>query len=239
MTEIMIESQLASLAPLVRDYTPANNVLEHLGSVDIVTLSGTAGAGKDTLRNLMPYPKVVSLTSRDKRENETEGQDYNFYNTSQKMDELGEALANNELVQVKLGPTGHLYGSMANAYPSRGIALMDCVASQAQEFRDLGFKSCKNIYITPVSFSELLARLTKRNSETPGSLIKRFIEGVSSLETGLSDPEFMFVLNDNLGVAIDHTMDIVQDMDVPSSRQRIARNAGAAVLGDMLEYIDL
>lgn len=44
----------------------------------VLVLIGKSGSGKDTISKLLPYNKVVRYTTRPKRDNETEGVDYNF-----------------------------------------------------------------------------------------------------------------------------------------------------------------
>ena len=55
--------------------------------IKIIALFGEAGVGKDALQNFIlkkhpGYNKLISYTTRPKRDNETEGQDYYFIKTN-------------------------------------------------------------------------------------------------------------------------------------------------------------
>lgn len=56
--------------------------------IKIIALFGEAGVGKDALQNFIlkkhpGYNKLISYTTRPKRDNETEGQDYYFIKTNE------------------------------------------------------------------------------------------------------------------------------------------------------------
>ena len=56
--------------------------------IQIIALFGESGVGKDALQNLIlkqhpTYNKLISYTTRPKRDNEIDGQDYNFIKTEQ------------------------------------------------------------------------------------------------------------------------------------------------------------
>ncbi len=77
---------------------------------NIVIISGPAGSGKDTLIDRvleeLPFQRVVTTTSRPKRENETDGIEYYFLSP----EEFVKRIHNNEFVEYSQNENGAYYG---------------------------------------------------------------------------------------------------------------------------------
>lgn len=77
---------------------------------NIVLVSGPAGSGKDTLIDsaleTLSFEKVVTTTSRPKREGEVEGREYHFLTR----DEFEKRIAANQFVEYSQNENGAYYG---------------------------------------------------------------------------------------------------------------------------------
>lgn len=80
--------------------------------IKILALFGESGAGKDTVLNGLleenpSFHRIVSCTTRPKRENEVDGKDYNFISC----DEMKQNIENNEMLEYT-NFNGWYYGTM-------------------------------------------------------------------------------------------------------------------------------
>lgn len=77
---------------------------------NIIIISGPAGSGKDTLINIaletLPLERVVTTTSRPKRDNEKEGREYYFL----PKEEFEQKIANGEFLEHSQNENGAYYG---------------------------------------------------------------------------------------------------------------------------------
>lgn len=77
---------------------------------NIVLISGPAGSGKDTLidsaLSSLAFEKVVTTTSRPKRDNEEEGQPYYFLSP----EEFEKRIKNNQFLEYSQNENGAYYG---------------------------------------------------------------------------------------------------------------------------------
>lgn len=77
---------------------------------NIIIISGPAGSGKDTLINIalktLPLERVITTTSRPKRDNEQEGREYYFVSK----EEFEQKVANDEFLEHSQNENGGYYG---------------------------------------------------------------------------------------------------------------------------------
>jgi guanylate kinase len=186
----------------------------------LLVVSGPSGAGKSTvckrLRSEMPGIALsVSVTTRQPRNSEQEGINY-FFRTHGQFESM---LENNELLEH-----AYVYG---NYYGTPAQYVMDCM----EEGRDIlleiemqgalqvkkNFPEGVFIFVVPPSMKELVARITKRGSETPESLLKRFRSAYEEL--GYLDEYHYLVVNEDVDNAVQRIKSIIH-----AEKCRVSRN---------------
>lgn len=178
----------------------------------LVILSSPSGAGKTTLthRLLRDFKGAISFsvshTTRPRRPNEVDGQDYHFTDPESFRAQVtaGEFA---EWAEVH----GNLYGTRvseierARADGKRAL-LFDVDYQGARQIR-AKFPDAVGIFILPPSMDELRRRLESRGTESESSLERRFAKAKEEIE---HYPFFDYlVLNDDLQQALAELTGIV------------------------------
>lgn len=176
----------------------------------LIILSSPSGAGKTTIcKKLIRHDKSIgysiSATTRPKRAEEKQGQDYFFYSpklfASKKA--RGEFLETAKVYE-------HLYGTpISQVKKILGRAkdvIMDVDIQGMKSIKRL-FPDSVAIFITPSNLVELQKRLTKRN-EPKTEIAKR----ANYLRAELSAiPRFDYIVhNDNLMTAVSNVLAIIK-----------------------------
>ena len=180
-------------------YYPNEEVAAKLGAIDLTTISGPTGMGKDTVIEASRVPRVISDTIREPqlRNNkmETDGHEY-FFRCGQLDSVLGE-VQHGDYVQYELGPGGDsFYGSRLEGYPSSGPAVMDVMAAQIKKMRALPFKSVGSTFVVAPSFDIWIGRTQQRGPLSDEDWAKRYDEAQESIELALEDESLVFIIND-------------------------------------------
>ncbi len=140
-----------------------------------LVVSGPAGAGKTTLVEMLvsEHPRIIesiSCTTRAPRENERDGEHYNFLSKEQFEEKIEQGAF---LEYVKF--LDHYYGTLKSsvlADLARGRHVIMVIDTQgAMRVREL--LKAVSIFILPPSLDEQRERLEKRQSESKESLEKR------------------------------------------------------------------
>ncbi len=210
---------------LAPTYVANPAVLKQLAQVDLVALVGPTGVGKTTIIESLGLPYVPSDVSRPARQNEKDGHEYFFRDDYFKM--LDQIKAG-EYVQFLVSNSGEFYGTRANSYPASGPATMAIIARAIPNFRKLGFKSIKPIYILPPGYAEWMHRIgTRRVVDLQG----RMAEAAESLPMALADPDYTFVLNDDLQLATQEVITIMNGGKINEHRTMLARSSADLLFG--------
>jgi guanylate kinase len=169
----------------------------------MLVLSSPSGAGKSTLskRLLQSDPKIsmsVSVTTRPKRINEVDGQDY-FFVTPERFEEMVRQGAFLEHATV----FGNRYGT-----PKAGVekslaegrdVLFDIDWQGAQQLSEKAKDDLVRVFILPPSRAELERRLHARAEDPPETVARRMAEANNEISRW---PEYDYVIvNDDLDKA--------------------------------------
>lgn len=176
----------------------------------IIAVSAPSGAGKTTIVKslLTEYPELVfsvSATTRKKRENEKDGEDYFFISE----EEFRKKIENDEFVEWEKF-YDYYYGTL-KSYIEDNInngksVILEIDVKGALEVKKL-YPDAVLIFVLPPSFKELVSRLTKRKTENEEDLKKRIER--AKMELSLKDKFDYFIENNELNTAISEAKSLI------------------------------
>ncbi len=176
----------------------------------LVVLSGPSGVGKDAMLNKMrlmdmPMHFTVTATTRQKRQNETEGIDYHFLSkeTFEEMLERSEFLESANVY-------GNWYGvpksQVQNALSGGKDVIIKADVQGAATIKK-AVPQAIMVFVAPPSLPELERRLRWRMTESDTSLRTRLDTARQEMER-ITEFEFA-VVNDSLDLAVHELIAIV------------------------------
>lgn len=138
-------------------------------------ISGPSGAGKTALlqrvlSEVEGLKKLVSTTTRERRPNERDGEDYYFVSNQEFERMIEEA----QMVEWKL-IFGRYYGltrSEFTGYPEYDV-ILDMDVKGKNDFLRATSVDCVTIFLMPPSLETVRERLESRNDLTPDSIERR------------------------------------------------------------------
>ncbi len=177
-----------------------------------IILSGPSGSGKSTViqrlldASDLPLRLSVSATTRTRRKNETDGEDYYFLSRQQ----FEEALARGDFLEWA-EVYGNRYGTLRAEVESKrqdgqGV-LLDIDVQGAEQVR----KACPDsvsIFLAPPSLSVLEQRLRRRGTEDEAAIQRRL--AAAAAEMARQDEYDHVVINDNLDRAVEEVVALVR-----------------------------
>lgn len=237
--EMTRERFLDLATPQVRSGYTTSLELEELNTIDSITCSGPAGAGKDYVREVLMqfgYEAITGFTTRGTRDGEVNGKHYWFIgqDESKSFEETLYLIENRLAVQCAIGSNDiDIYGSFIEDWRAKmnSRVVFNVVPDTAREFRDMPFRTVSNFYITPEDYDIWQNQWTKRgDEEDPNERLSRLQEAHSSLEQCLDDDEFYFVVNDGVtDQAVSIVRSVVELGQKDADYERRARNIGRTV----------
>ncbi|MCX8159669.1 MAG: guanylate kinase [Candidatus Saccharicenans sp.] len=175
----------------------------------IYVISGPSGCGKSTLiKNLMKQmPGLlfsVSHTTRPRRPDEVDGQDYYFI-TREKFEEMRAGGSFLEWAEVH----GCFYGTSleeVNKKSRQGDLILDIDVQGAHQVKKK-LDEARFVFVVPPSYPELEKRLKQRKTDTPEAVAIRLKNARREiLESSIFD---YLVINGDLNQALDELRAIV------------------------------
>ncbi len=180
---------------------------------DLFVLSAPSGAGKTTLckRILAKFNHIiysVSYTTRNPRQGETDGKDYNFVSKSL----FEDMIKNNEFIEYAL-VHGNYYGTSKKWLNERleqgKDIVLDIDVQGAIQLKKI-FSNAILIFILPPSLEELENRLRLRNTDNP-DIIRLRLDNARQEIKGLNIYDYA-VINDDLEKAVIELESIIQSV---------------------------
>jgi len=176
-----------------------------LSKGDLFVLSAPSGAGKTTLckRLLQKFNHLiysVSYTTRNPREGETDGKDYNFITKSL----FEEMIKRDEFIEYALVHRNY-YGTSKKWLNERleqgNDIILDIDVQGALQLKE-NFPEAIMIFILPPSLEELEKRLKLRNTDNP-DVIKTRLENAKEEIKSLNIYNYA-IINDDLEKAVNN-----------------------------------
>ena len=187
----------------------------------LIVFSGPSGAGKDTiLYDVLERDKTlqrsVSLTTREKREDETEGVDYYF--TSLK--EFKDKLDNGEILEyAQYGQ--NFYGTPkapVDKWLNEGKTVILKIEVQgAANIKEL-YPESVSIFLLPPSIEELENRLRARETDSQEDILRRMT--IAEDEFRRSVNYDYIVINNKVDEAVNDVLSIIRAEQLKSSRMK-------------------
>ncbi len=183
---------------------------------NLVVISGPSGVGKDTVvkKLIETYPrlnKTISVTTRAKRSNETEGVDYYYISKGQFYD----FQMNDSLVEYTLYD-GEYYGTLyseVERHPENAPLIL-VVDVRGRRDVMMRYPMAKSIFIAPPSLEELKTRLIGREENSDKEIERRLTVAKDELEQACKY-DFM-VINEDVETCADDIVKIISENISPA-----------------------
>ncbi|WP_133757424.1 guanylate kinase [Gelidibacter sediminis] len=181
----------------------------------LIVFSAPSGSGKTTLvRHLLKQQELnlefsISATSREKRDNETDGKDYYFLDAQA----FKNRIKNDEFLEWEEVYRDNFYGTLKTEvkriWAQGKNVIFDIDVSGGLRIKRKFPDQTLAIFVKPPSIDELKIRLKKRQTETNDKINMRIAKASAELATA---PLFdVIVINDDLDKAIDESYKLVSD----------------------------
>ena len=177
----------------------------------LLVISGPSGAGKGTLVSKLldkdpSFAFSVSVTTRDRRENEIEDVHYHFISE----EEYDKLLSEDAFIE-HASVHGHRYGTLKSEVYDRmergQNVLLDIDPQGARAVMEKE-KDCVSVFILPPSYHDLKVRLHTRNTEREEEIQRRLNNARGEIEQ-MHRYRYLIV-NDDLELAFDQLVAVVR-----------------------------
>lgn len=145
-----------------------------MGKIKVIALFGKSGSGKDTIsewmvNNIENTHKIISCTTRPKRQNEEEGKDYYFLTD----EDFAEKIVKDEMLEATCF-RGNFYGTPLNSLnPEKiNIGVFDCFG--VQSLLDDSRLEVIPVYIFAPDKTRLIRSLQRENIPNCHEICQRF-----------------------------------------------------------------
>lgn len=185
----------------------------------LVLFSGPSGVGKDTVLDIIlskdeNLQRSVSLTTREKRAGETDGEDYYFITK----EEFSQMIKDGQVLEyAQYGE--NIYGTPkapVDKWLKEGkTVILKIEVKGAQKIREL-YPEALSIFLLPPSMQILEDRIRRRATENEDDINRR-LEIAKNEILRSADYDFV-VVNDNLDEASDNVLSIIKALNFTYKR---------------------
>lgn len=185
----------------------------------LILFSGPSGVGKDTVLDVVlkkekSLQKSVSITTRNKRENEVDGKDYYFVS----IPEFERMINNGEVLEfARYGR--NLYGTPkapVDRWLAEGKTVILKIEVKGAAKIKKKYPDAVAIFLMPPSMDELESRLRFRGTESEED-IRRRLEIARNEVKKSADYDYV-VVNDSIDCASDNVLTIIKSLDFTYKR---------------------
>ena len=180
----------------------------------LIVISAPSGAGKTSIVHFLLKQNLdlsfsVSACNRDKREGETEGDDYYFLSTKDFKNRIKE----NAFLEWEEVYQGRYYGTLNSEvqriWNQKKHIIFDIDVKGGINIKNKYKERCLSLFIMPPSVYELESRLLKRETESKLSLNMRLEK--AKIEISFSKDFDKTIINDDFNEACKKTLIAVKD----------------------------
>lgn len=190
----------------------------------LIVFSAPSGSGKTTLvKHLLKQEELnlefsISATSREKRNNETDGKDYYFLDAQ----EFKNRIKNDEFLEWEEVYRDNFYGTLKTEvkriWAKGKNVIFDIDVSGGLRIKRKFPDQTIAIFVKPPSIDELKIRLKKRQTESNDKINMRIAKASAELATA---PLFdVIVVNDDLDKAFAESYKLVSDFVNTSNHEK-------------------
>ncbi len=187
----------------------------------LVLFSGPSGVGKDTVLDIILskdecLQRSVSLTTREKRSGETDGEDYYFITK----EEFSQMIKDGQVLEyAQYGE--NIYGTPkapVDMWLKEGkTVILKIEVKGAQKIREL-YPEALSIFLLPPSMGVLEDRIRRRATESEDDINRR-LEIAKNEILRSADYDFV-VVNDNLDEASNNVLSIIKALNFTYKRMK-------------------
>lgn len=187
----------------------------------LVLFSGPSGVGKDTVLDIILskdecLQRSVSLTTREKRSGETDGEDYYFITK----EEFSQMIKDGQVLEyAQYGE--NIYGTPkapVDMWLNEGkTVILKIEVKGAQKIREL-YPEALSIFLLPPSMGVLEDRIRRRATESEDDINRR-LEIAKNEILRSADYDFV-VVNDNLDEASNNVLSIIKALNFTYKRMK-------------------
>ena len=180
----------------------------------LIVISAPSGAGKTSivknlLENIDALSFSVSACSRNKREAETDGQDYHFLG----LDGFKKKIKEDAFLEWEEVYENQYYGTLKSelqrVWNEGKVVIFDVDVVGGLNIKKQYTNECLSIFIMPPSVNVLRERLGGRGTESKESLQKRLDKAQE--EIAKNQKFDRVILNDNLEIACEETQEVISN----------------------------
>lgn len=207
-----------SVATLINNYQPTQEVVALVKRVPKVFVVGIAGAGKNaTIQQLLKtdtFHYIVSHVTRPPRENngvlEQDGVDYHFIS----MEKAVSMLEKREFVEAKWVHRQNIYATSPQEFlaceKKKKIAIADIDVAGVEEYMKIAPDTTKPIFLLPPNFETWQQRFKSRYEGRlgEGEFQRRMFSAAQEIEHVLGKNYYSIVINDDLDDAVTQVLSI-------------------------------
>lgn len=239
MNEFLNDEEIRTFTGLINDYRMNESAGKEFISSNFACIAGPAGAGKDTIRNLListypgGYAPVLSTTTRPPREGEKNGIDYHF----RSKEEIRRSLESGEFFQAALvhnQQVSCLHISEIQKLAVEQIGLSILIVQTEAELHKIK-PDIKTIFLIPPSLNELKRRMQSSRSLSKDEINRRILAAKAELEIALKNPRYYCIVNDNLDEALEYAKEFLESNGSDNEVDNLARQ----VIKNILDEIQL
>lgn len=185
----------------------------------LILFSGPSGVGKDAVLKVVlkkdkSLQKSISLTTREKRNDETDGKDYYFISSSK----FEEMISNGEVLEYTHYGI-NMYGTPkapVDKWLSEGkTVILKIEVEGAKNIKEM-YPDSVGIFLLPPSMEVLEQRLRNRGTETEEDIQRRLVIARDEIHKSV-DYDY-YVINDELETASDDVLTIIKALDFSYKR---------------------
>lgn len=233
---LLTELEAHDYKNIISGYHPSAQTVYEFARSRFAVITGTTGAGKDTLRNALlgnseKFVAILSTTSRPMRPGEEDGVQYHFRELSffdegfdQKRFFQAAIIHNQQIACLDLDEIHKLNSDQT------GVSIL--VVQTEIELRALN-PGLKTVFVVPPSLAVLRDRMQSGRNESEEEVARRMVAAKTELEIALRQPSYCCIINDDIEAMRSKAEKFLIDGEIDQSSNQQARERIAQILQEL------